>query len=164
VALAVALANHPALLLADEPTGALDRHSAGQMMDLLHALRRRYDLTVLIATHDLAVASHADRVLTLRDGALGQELSGSSEEPTALDESGKIRLPQAARAQLAHTPRIAVEIRPEGVLLRSEKDILDDSAAALHDILPPDAPPQQPERHWRRLWRRIRRADRVPRP
>lgn len=150
VALAVALANHPMLLLADEPTGALDRHSAIQVMALLHDLRQRYELTVLMATHDAEIAAHADRVLTLRDGALGQDVS---EEELTLDESGLIRLPGAVRSHLADVPHIAVEIRPEGVLLRPGTDESDDVKAILEGILPQDAPPTRIRRRWR-FWRR----------
>jgi ABC-type lipoprotein export system ATPase subunit len=150
VALAVALANHPMLLLADEPTGSLDRQSAIQVMALLHDLRERYELTVLMATHDQEIAAHADRVLTLRDGALGQDVS---EEELTLDESGQIRLPGAVRSQLADVAHITVEIRPEGVLLRPGTDEMDDVQAVLQGMLPQDAPPARTRRRWR-FWRR----------
>src|SRR5690606_10937980 len=107
VAVAVALANQPPLLLLDEPTGALDRTSAEQVMNLIQELRLRYNLTVLTVTHDLEVARYADRVLTLRDGALGQELTGDGEETPVLDESGRVQLPSPVRAQLGEAQRIA---------------------------------------------------------
>ncbi len=149
VAIAVALANQPPLLLADEPTGALDRASAAQVMDLLNELRRRYGLTILMVTHDMSVAAYADRVLTLRDGALGQDLTHGSEEMPVLDVGGRIQLPEAVRSQLANAPRIAVEIRPEGVLLRPEMDAVDDTSMLLQEMLPQDAPPEK-KRWWRR--------------
>jgi putative ABC transport system ATP-binding protein len=68
VALARALANDPRLLLADEPTGALDSASSERALDLLAALRRRYGLTVIVVSHDPVVADRADRVLGLIDG------------------------------------------------------------------------------------------------
>jgi ABC-type lipoprotein export system ATPase subunit len=151
VAIATALANRPGILLADEVTGALDRTTAGQVMQLLHDLRERYDLTILMVTHDLSVAAHADRVLTLRDGALGQV----DEQRPALDENGRITLPEAVRSRLAEKPYIAVEIRPEGVLLRPEADDADPSHTMLQDMLPEDAPP--PPSRWKRLWRRMRK-------
>jgi putative ABC transport system ATP-binding protein len=155
VALAVALANRPSLLLADEPTGALDRKSAEQVIDLLQDLRQRYNLTVLMATHDMSIAKHADRILTLRDGALGQDLTHSSDETPVLDESGRIRLPEPVRAQLNGASRIAVEIRPEGVLLRPEAEPVDDTSALLQEMLPQDAPP---DRRRFRLFRRRKKA------
>ena len=148
VAIAVALANYPGLLLLDEPTGALDRHSAEQVMDLLQTLRERYQLTILMVTHDMDVAAYAHRVLTLRDGALGQDISHPDEETPRLDDAGQIRLPDAVRAQLAEAPRIAVEIRPEGVLLRPEADEQEDTTALLQDMLPQDAPPERTRRRW----------------
>jgi ABC-type lipoprotein export system ATPase subunit len=155
VAIAVALANRPQLLLADEPTGALDRQNAEQVMALLHELRGLYDLTVLMVTHDMEFAAYADRVLTLRDGALGQDIAHPEEAAPRLDEDGQIRLPDAVWSQLAAASRIAIEIRPEGVLLRPEAEEEDDTAALLQDMLPQDAPP---EKRRFRLFRRKSKA------
>lgn len=157
-ALAVSLANHPELLLADEPTGALDRKSAEQVMQLLNDLRQRYGLTVLMVTHDMELAEYADRVLTLRDGALGQDIRHPEDQNPKLDDAGRIRLPDAVQAQLAQAARIAVEIRPEGVLLRPEQDELDDTTAILQDMLPQDAPPEKAQRGWLRFLRRRKEA------
>jgi putative ABC transport system ATP-binding protein len=68
VAIARALVNQPALLLADEPTGNLDTKTGEQMLELFATLRQSLNLTLVIVTHDKAVASHADRVLHLVDG------------------------------------------------------------------------------------------------
>ncbi len=70
VALARALVNRPRILLADEPTGNLDSRTGGQILDLLHDLHAKDGLTLLMVTHDPAVASRADRALHLRDGKL----------------------------------------------------------------------------------------------
>jgi putative ABC transport system ATP-binding protein len=162
VAIAVALANRPHLLLADEPTGALDRDTAVQVMRLILDLREKYGLTILMVTHDMEIAAYADRVLTLRDGALGQDLSnvdlyGHAEEldPT-LDDDGRVQLPPQVRSQLAGADRIAVEIRPEGVLLRPELEEIESSSSLLEDSLPQDAPPPTVQAFgW--LRRRLRR-------
>jgi ABC-type lipoprotein export system ATPase subunit len=68
VALARALANHPRLLLADEPTGALDSASSERALDLLATLRDRHGMTVLVVSHAPMVAERADRVVSLIDG------------------------------------------------------------------------------------------------
>jgi len=68
VALARALANQPRLLLADEPTGALDSDSAARALDLLVSMREAHGMTVLVVSHDAAVAKRADRVVRLVDG------------------------------------------------------------------------------------------------
>jgi putative ABC transport system ATP-binding protein len=68
VALARALANDPQLLLADEPTGALDSASGKRALDLLATLRRRHGMTVIVVSHDTAVSERADRVVHLVDG------------------------------------------------------------------------------------------------
>jgi ABC-type lipoprotein export system ATPase subunit len=70
VAIARALANEPRLLLADEPTGALDSVTGGQVLDLLKGLRDSYGMTVLMVTNDDLAAAAADRTLALRDGVI----------------------------------------------------------------------------------------------
>jgi putative ABC transport system ATP-binding protein len=70
VAIARALANDPRLLLADEPTGALDSETSDQILALLQRLRESRGMTILLVTNDGTVAERADRVLELRDGRL----------------------------------------------------------------------------------------------
>ncbi|MEL7370074.1 MAG: ABC transporter ATP-binding protein [Myxococcota bacterium] len=69
VALARALVNHPRLLLADEPTGALDTRNAEQVLELFSDLHDE-GTTILLVTHDRRVAEHADRVVTFEDGRI----------------------------------------------------------------------------------------------
>jgi putative ABC transport system ATP-binding protein len=69
VAIARALVNHPAILLADEPTGSLDTQSGREIMDILQGLNRRGQ-TVLLVTHERELASRAARLVTLRDGRI----------------------------------------------------------------------------------------------
>ena len=73
VAIARALANEPRLLLADEPTGALDSGTGSQVVDLLAALRARRGTTILLVTNDDDVAARADRTLRLRNGVIRAE-------------------------------------------------------------------------------------------
>jgi len=70
VAIARALINEPDLLLADEPTGNLDSHTGGEILDLLKSLRARNQSTLVIATHDGHVAANAPRVIELVDGRI----------------------------------------------------------------------------------------------
>jgi putative ABC transport system ATP-binding protein len=72
VAIARAVVMEPALLLADEPTGNLDRHSALEVMELLEAMNRR-GLTLVVVTHDPAIAERARRVVRMADGELAEE-------------------------------------------------------------------------------------------
>jgi putative ABC transport system ATP-binding protein len=78
VAIARALANEPRLLLADEPTGALDTATGGQIVELLQSVREQRGTTVLLVTNDPDVAEAADRTLRIRDGRLeGATLAGA---------------------------------------------------------------------------------------
>ena len=70
VAIARALVMHPALLLADEPTGDLDEHTAETLHDLLREMHREHGLTSIIATHNPKLAAACDRILRLEDGRL----------------------------------------------------------------------------------------------
>jgi len=70
VALARALANDPPILLADEPTGNLDSHSGGLVLDLLYRSCKEIGKTLILATHDHAAVQRADRIVELRDGAI----------------------------------------------------------------------------------------------
>ena len=70
VAVARALARRPPLLLADEPTGNLDSATGKQIIELLVALNRNLGSTLVLVTHDGALAAHADRIVTLRDGRI----------------------------------------------------------------------------------------------
>jgi ABC-type lipoprotein export system ATPase subunit len=68
VAIARALFNNPPIIMADEPTGALDSRTGEQIMKLLRALCRQSGKTVIVVTHDPTVASYTDRILNLKDG------------------------------------------------------------------------------------------------
>ena len=69
VAIARAMVSHPRLLLADEPTGALDTRSGEQIMELFHQLHAE-GVTIVMITHEPEIAGHAERVVTIRDGRL----------------------------------------------------------------------------------------------
>jgi ABC-type lipoprotein export system ATPase subunit len=70
VAIARALANHPQLVLADEPTGSLDSVASHRIWELLSSLRDRFGTTIIVASHDTTLAEHADRSLQMLDGRL----------------------------------------------------------------------------------------------
>lgn len=74
VAIARAMANEPRLLLADEPTGALDSKNGQLLLDLLSQLQRDTNTTLVLVTHDAQVASHADRILQMLDGRIVESL------------------------------------------------------------------------------------------
>ena len=70
VSIGRALINHPAIVLADEPTGNLDSKASGEIIDLLKMTNRKYDQTILMITHDEKIALEADRIITIADGKI----------------------------------------------------------------------------------------------
>jgi putative ABC transport system ATP-binding protein len=73
VAIARALVNRPSLLLADEPTGALDSQTSEEILTLFETLRHNHQLTILVVTHDLNVAARTDRIIRVHDGAIVED-------------------------------------------------------------------------------------------
>jgi putative ABC transport system ATP-binding protein len=140
VAIAVALANHPLLLLGDEPTGEVDSETAGIIYETFHQLNKRYGLTTIIVTHDPHIADHVDRVVAIRDGKTSSETvrqltpppsvwaQGSEnvelpevvafEEYVVLDTAGRLQIPRDYLDGLGITDRVTVEMVEDGILIR----------------------------------------------
>jgi ABC-type lipoprotein export system ATPase subunit len=87
VAIAVALANHPKVLLADEPTGELDSATTSEVLALLRRLNQELELTIVIVTHDVAIAAVVDRTIAIRDGRTSTE-TVRREAPLAASTDG----------------------------------------------------------------------------
>jgi ABC-type lipoprotein export system ATPase subunit len=86
VAVAVAIANEPTLLLADEPTGELDSVTASEIFKLLRSLNQQLGLTIITVTHDVAIAAVMDRTIAIRDGRTSTETVRREEPLEAVDE------------------------------------------------------------------------------
>lgn len=78
VSIARALAGHPALILADEPTGALDSKSGVEIMQMLHELHDEGN-TIIVITHDLNIAKQAERIVTIRDGLIVSDMDNRND-------------------------------------------------------------------------------------
>jgi len=147
IAISIALANSPSLLLADEPTGELDTSTAQTVYDLLRDLNKRLGLTMVIVSHDPGIAKHVDRVVAVRDGKLASETlrmqrSNGEEhhvELAVLDSVGRLQLPREYLEEFNINRRVLIETTENGILIRKpegegqseEKDLLFDEQIEL---------------------------------
>ncbi|UFU07792.1 ABC transporter ATP-binding protein [Ruania halotolerans] len=129
VAIAVAAANSPRVLLADEPTGELDEVTSADVLETLRHVNAELGMTVLIVTHDPTVSEHVRRTVQIRDGRTSTEVvrrretgrDGAerhvAEEFAVLDRVGRMQLPQdfVAALDLKHRVRLALESDHVGV-------------------------------------------------
>ncbi len=123
VAIAVGMANRPALLLADEPTGEVDSHSAEQIFHSLRTLNEEFGVTVMIVTHDMSVATRVDRVVGMRDGRTSTEIlrrregdvALHEEEYAILDRAGRLQLPEAYIEALDMEDRVRLHLNEDHI-------------------------------------------------
>ena len=168
VAIAVALANHPDLLLADEPTGELDSVTAQQILELLRHMNERYGLTTIVVTHDPHIARAVNRVVTIRDGRISSETIRSEaeveaaltaciapaqappafEEYLVVDEGGHLQLPPDLIGQAGIGDRVQLELTEAGLLIKPVAGRL--SIATPLAGFQEDEPPARRKAWWKR--------------
>ena len=138
IAIAIALANHPRLLLADEPTGAVDQKTSSAILDMLRTINRESGLTIVIVTHDQLLAKKVSRVVAIRDGKIASErimkesyldrLSDISalteveevqDEYAVLDKAGRLQLPADMLKKLGVAGnRVRMELKDGEIIIR----------------------------------------------
>jgi ABC-type lipoprotein export system ATPase subunit len=137
VAIAVALANEPEVLLADEPTGELDTDTSAEIFELLRHMNRELGTTIVIVTHDPMVSEQVQRTIAIRDGRTASETLRRSlvsdegdhqviaEEFAVLDRAGRLQLPRAHVEALELEDRVRLRLEPDHIGVwpdRHEKD------------------------------------------
>ncbi|MGW7479980.1 ABC transporter ATP-binding protein [Nonomuraea muscovyensis] len=123
VAIAVALANEPRLILADEPTGELDSDTSEEVFDALRKANRELGVTVVIVTHDPLVSEQVDRTVGIRDGRTSSETlrrEGAeglivAEEYAVLDRVGRLQLPRDFMNALDMERRVRLELESDHI-------------------------------------------------
>lgn len=166
VSIAVALANRPPLLLADEPTGELDSEATQEVLALLRDVNARYGTTMVLVTHDAQVADVVDRTVTLRDGRTSSEMvarvpgeatpEAFMEEYTVVDDAGRLQLPPHLLQTAGIGRRVSLEVVQDGVLIRPTN--ADAAGARRAEATPEDATEvhEEPQQDRRSFWRRLR--------
>ncbi len=134
VAIAIALANDPRLILADEPTGAVDNRNAAQVIAVFRKLSETYGVTIIIVTHDRQISRSVDRVAAIRDGRTSSEFirkrsyseelaemgdgmnegEDTHEELVVLDRVGRMQLPAEYMDALGLTGKNKIKVELEG--------------------------------------------------
>jgi energy-coupling factor transporter ATP-binding protein EcfA2 len=127
VALAVALANRPRVLLADEPTGELDEATSDEVFAAIRAANRELGVTVLVVTHDVLVSEQVDRTVAIRDGRTASEVLRRTEvdehgreqvvaeEYAVLDRVGRLQLPRDFVGALGLADRVRLALEPDHI-------------------------------------------------
>ncbi len=130
VAVCAAVAHRPALVLADEPTGQLDRDTAEQVYDLLVAATE--DAALLLVTHDVQATRVADRIVRIRDGRLSEEWTpaDAGDETLVVDDRGWLRLPEPLRLRTGVTSRVRAAAGTGSIVLTSTVPAATPDAAA----------------------------------
>ena len=121
LALCVALALGPKVLLADEPTGELDTETSLEIYDLLRGLSHEGGLSVLVVTHDVALAMRTDRVVRIADGRIATQGRHGQEELVAIDQRGMVQLPREMLIESGIGDHVRVKLIDEGILLQPEE-------------------------------------------
>ena len=117
LALCVALALGPRLLLADEPTGELDTETSLEIYELLRTMSHDGGLSVLVVTHDVALAQRTDRVVRLADGRMATGGRRGSSELLNVDSRGMVQLPRDMLLEAGIGEQLKARIVDEGILL-----------------------------------------------
>jgi ABC-type glutathione transport system ATPase component len=120
LALCVALAGEPELLLADEPTGELDTETSMEIYELLRGLNQE-GLSILVVTHDVVLAKRSDRVVRLADGRLASQGAGEDYHVT-VDATGAVALPRDLLLAAGVERDASAKLTPEGILIQRRED------------------------------------------
>jgi putative ABC transport system ATP-binding protein len=120
IAVAVALANGPGLLLADEPTSQLDTVARTQVLDLVDEAAERWGTTVVVVTHDPVVAARWPRTVTIRDGRVGAE-GRHGRDLAVIGADGSIQLPDRLRRTWPAGSLVGIEETDDHLVLRREE-------------------------------------------
>jgi ABC-type lipoprotein export system ATPase subunit len=134
VSIAVALANNPPLLLADEPTGELDSVAAETIYEVFRDLNRHYQVTIIIVTHDPDIAARVDRVVAIRDGRTSTEIyrrvrveAGRPEvvhdEYVLVDAAGRLQIPREFLERLSIKERAKLLLGDGRVEVLPDRDV-----------------------------------------
>jgi ABC-type lipoprotein export system ATPase subunit len=117
VAVCAAVAHRPDLILADEPTGELDRSTADEVYDLLIAAASASSAALIVVSHDERAARIADRIVRIRDGRVSEEWTPHGAETLVVDDRGWVRLPEPLRRRTGLVERVHARETGDSIVL-----------------------------------------------
>jgi len=139
IAIAIALANNPKILLADEPTGSVDKKTADYILDVFRELNNTLKTTIIIVTHDMNLAKKVNRVVSIQDGKISSEMHAKGDykkriaelstfedihdEFTILDRAGRLQIPRELLDRMGvHDNKVRLEYVNDTIVIKPARD------------------------------------------
>jgi len=139
IAIAIALANNPKILLADEPTGSVDKKTADYILDVFRELNNTLKTTIVIVTHDMNLAKKVNRVVSMQDGKISSEMHAKGDykkrmaelstfddmhdEYTILDRAGRLQIPRDLLEKMGvHDNKVRLEYVNDTIVIKPARD------------------------------------------
>jgi len=139
IAIAIALANNPKILLADEPTGSVDKKTADYILDVFRELNNTLKTTIVIVTHDMNLAKKVNRVVSIQDGKISSEMHAKGDykkrmaelstfddmhdEYTILDRAGRLQIPRDLLEKMGvHDNKVRLEYVNDTIVIKPARD------------------------------------------
>lgn len=139
IAIAISLANEPKILLADEPTGSVDKSTGNHIMNVFRNLNDRLNTTIIIVTHDIGLAKEVNRVVSIQDGKISSEMHAKTDyrermknitlynevhdEYSILDRAGRIQLPQEMLEKIGvEDNKVRLEYSGDSIVIKAAQE------------------------------------------
>ncbi len=152
IAIAISLANEPKILLADEPTGSVDKSTGNHIMNVFRNLNDRLNTTIIIVTHDIGLAKEVNRVVSIQDGKISSEMHAKTDyrermknitlynevhdEYSILDRAGRIQLPQEMLEKIGvEDNKVRLEYSGDSIVIKAAQEKKSQETEEIEDLV-----------------------------